>query len=120
MIRALSKTALAAIACLSLAACEDGAVDKEDSKPVYAVATPTAAQTWNDGEVPAGLFTTLLVQLAWQQSEDKRLELCESLFLGPEFTTALLQVFTEGQDTRNIDWDYAVELVAERCAREGH
>lgn len=77
---------------------------------------------WEDDKVPADPFTALVVQLVWQeQTEDDKQGLCEGLeFFGPEIVAGFLRESEPGQDTSDVDEDLAVEMLGDRCRKEGY
>lgn len=118
-----------AVVCAISTACSEGGGRPDPAVTVTEVETPVyvpepndPTSPWEDDKVPADPFTALVVQLSWQeQSDADKRDFCEGLELfGPEIVADFFRESATGQDNSDVDEDLAVEMLEDRCRKEGY
>lgn len=94
----------------------------EAEATVYDPVPSDPTSPWEDDKVAADPFTALVVLLAWQEQEDaEKQSFCEGLeVFGPKIVADFFRDKAADHSGEDVDEDLAVEMLEERCRKEGY
>lgn len=89
---------------------------------VYDPVPSDPTSPWEADKVADDPYTALVVLLAWQEQEDaEKQSFCEGLgAFGPEVVADFFRDKAADHSGEDVDEDLAVEMLEERCRKEGY